>query len=432
MKTRRVSEFGIAGFMISLNLSLFSVADGADSFVAIVDESKVPPYTLPEILANPTSSIQESAAAWKIRRKELLDLFTDQVFGSAPASPFKLTSEVIESGASLNGKAIRQQIRLVVETDFGKLPIDILVFRPAQSSGPVPCFVGLNFTGNHTAAADKEILVTESWMRNDESKGIRNNKTLESLRGDSASRWPIELIVNGGWAVAMAYYGDIDPDFDDGFKNGVHGLFPDHHPSIDHPNRWGSIAGWAWGMSRMLDGLESRVPEIDTKKVVVVGHSRLGKAALWAGATDERFAAVVSNNSGCGGAALSKRIFGETVGRINEKFPHWFCSNFHQYSLNEASLPIDQHQLLALMAPRPLYVASATEDSWADPRGEFLATKLAGELYSKLGLEGLKIAEFPKGNESSIGRVSYHLRVGKHDINAWDWERYLRLAEQLK
>jgi hypothetical protein len=429
MKIRIASVFGVAGLVIgSLPLSL---VDGAEPFVAIVDESKVPPYSLPEILANPTSSKEETAAAWKKRRKELVEVFTNQVYGAAPSTPFKLISEAIESGASLNGKAIRQQIRVIIETEHGKLPIDVLVFRPANSNGPVPCFIGLNFNGNHTVALDPEILVTSNWVRNDAAKGIRNNQTLDSLRGDSASRWPIELIVNGGCAVATAYYGDIDPDFDDGFKNGVHGLFPNHQPSADHKNRWGTIAGWSWGMSRMLDGLERTVPEIDSRKVVVVGHSRLGKTAIWAGVTDERFAGVISNNSGCGGAALSKRIFGETVGRINENFPHWFCSNFHQYNVNEEKLPVDQHQLLALIAPRPLYVASATKDSWADPLGEFLATKLAGDLYSKLGFGGLELTEFPQGNEGSIGRVSYHLREGKHDINAWDWERYLRIFEYL-
>jgi hypothetical protein len=429
VKFQRLCWFGLAG--IILNNPFAASVRGAEPFVAIKDESKVPPYSLPPILADSTSSIEETNAAWKKRRLELSNLFTEQVYGAAPTTPFKLTSETIESGASLNGKAIRHQIRLVIETDHGQLPIDVLIFRPAKSKEAVPCFIGLNFTGNHTVAHDPEIVVTKSWMRNDKAKGIENNQTLESLRGDSASRWPIELIVSGGCAVVTAYYGDIDPDFDDGFKNGVHGLFPDHQPSAEHKNRWGTIAGWSWGLSRMLDCVQANVPEIDSKKVMVIGHSRLGKAAIWAGVTDERFAGIISNNSGCGGAALSKRIFGETVGRINESFPHWFCPNFRQYNLKEAELPVDQHQLLALVAPRALYVASASLDSWADPVGEFLATKLAGDVYSKLGLEGLKITEFPKAGESSIGRVSYHLRDGSHDVQAWDWERYLRFAEQL-
>ncbi len=430
MKFRWVGWCGLLGAIFYT--PFLSSVHGAEPFVAIKDESKVPPYSLPPILAESTSSIEETKAAWEKRRLELRNIFTEQVYGSAPTTPFRVSSETIESGTSLNGKAIRQQIRLIIETDHGKLPIDFLIFRPANAKEAVPCFIGLNFTGNHTVAQDPEIVVTKSWMRNDKAKGIENNQTLESLRGDAASRWPIDLIVSGGCAVATAYYGDIDPDFDDGFKNGVHGLFPDHRPSIEHKDRWGAIAGWAWGLSRMLDCIHESVPEIDSKKVIVIGHSRLGKAAIWAGVSDERFVGVISNNSGCGGAALSKRIFGETVGRINESFPHWFCPNFHQYGLKEEALPVDQHQLLALVAPRALYVASASLDSWADPVGEFIATKLAGEMYSKLGLQGLKMNEFPKADESSIGRVSYHLRDGLHDINAWDWERYLRFAEQCR
>ncbi len=285
------------------------------------------------------------------RRTELLDLFTKQVFGSYPSSPYRLEYEVVESGESCSGVAIRRQVRVVIETKNGRLPIELVVFFPsgAATSGsqgkkpipsssasekagdgrfnskPIPCILSLNFTGNHTVIADPEIPVSTSWMRNDPANGIHDNRSSEARRGTAASRWPIELVVAKGCAVATAYYGDIDPDFDDGFQNGVHGLFPEHRNSKENPERWGSIAGWAWGLSRLLDGLIAKVPEVDAKQVYILGHSRLGKAAIWGGVTDERFAGIISNNSGCGGAALSKRIFGETVGRINDSFPHWFC-----------------------------------------------------------------------------------------------------------
>jgi hypothetical protein len=322
------------GNWITLGLSLIVFQgwnmSAAEPFVANSDELKVPAYSLPEIFPNATSSIDENKKLWLVRRQELLKLFTEQVYGSFPSAPYQLHCDRIEEGPSLGGKALRQQFLVTLKTEHGSLPIEMLIYSPAKITSAVPCFLSLNFTGNHTVASDSEISVTKNWVRNDPSKGIRNNQTLESLRGNAAARWPIELIVDGGSAVATAYYGDIDPDFDDGFLNGAHQLFPEHRPSAEHADRWGSVAAWAWGLSRMLDAIQSSVPEIDGKHVHVVGHSRLGKAAIWAGVTDERFASVISNNSGCGGAALSKRIFGETVGRINESFPHWFCKNFHQ------------------------------------------------------------------------------------------------------
>jgi hypothetical protein len=275
-------------------------------------------------------------------------------------------------------------------------------------------------------APDEEILVTSSWVRNNEANGAKNNQASAAGRGSSRSRWPVEQIVAAGLGVATAYYGDIDPDTDDQFQNGVHALFPNHRPSAEHPDRWGSISAWAWGLSRLLDCIEQEVEQVDASRVAVIGHSRLGKTSLWAGATDKRFAAVISNDSGCGGAALSRRAFGETVGRINTSFPHWFCPNFKQYNENEDQLPIDQHQLLALIAPRLVYVASATQDQWADPHGEFLSLNLASDVFQRL-------QKSTAGNSSTqpLMRVGYHLRDGKHDINAWDWAHYIRFVHQL-
>ncbi|MCA9193920.1 MAG: acetylxylan esterase [Planctomycetales bacterium] len=404
----------------------------AQEFVANYDESKVPDYTLPPIIDSQDSG-ESFQTAWKLRRKELLDTFSQHMFGYQPKSSFQLKCEKLESGPSVGGKALRQQYRVSLGTDAGSQVIHLLVFTPANSSGPVPCFLGLNFRGNHTVAADPEIVVTQSWSPNDAKVGATNNTASEAGRGAASSRWPVEMLVDAGCGVATAYCGDIDPDFHDGFNNGVHALFPDNQPSEAHPDRWGTISAWAWGLSRLLDCIQTNVPEVDGHRVAVVGHSRLGKTSLWAGATDERFAAVISNDSGCGGAAISRRAFGETVGRINTSFPHWFCPNFKQYNLNEQSLPIDQHQLVALAAPRPVYVASASEDQWADPRGEFLSAKLAGQLYQRLGLPPLAMNEFPAhANTGVVGTVSYHLRDGKHDINAYDWTQYIKFISQLK
>lgn len=393
------------------------------------DESLVVMGQLPDPLAGRDGQLIADPTAWPKQREYLLQLIGENEYGFAPTRSAKVSWTVVEQGWMFDGKTKRTQMVVTLSTEASELSIDFVLFSPAKLKTAKGCFLGLNFQGNHTVDKDPSLRIPSSWVANSKETGITDHRATAQMRGAQDARWPIQEINDRGYAVATAYYGDIDPDFDDEFKNGVHALFPDHRASAEHPGRWGTIAGWAWGMSRLLDVLVQQ-PEIDSARIAAIGHSRLGKTALWAGATDQRFSIVISNNSGCGGAALERRNFGETVARINSSFPHWFCPNFKKYNQNETALPFDQHALIASIAPRPVYISSATKDLWADPKGEYLSGWYATPVYQLLGYQGLPTEAPPVANASVGDRIGYHNRTGDHDILAFDWQQFMNFADR--
>ena len=386
------------------------------------DESLVPDFVLPPLfqLGNEKPTIDH----WENeRRPQLLKMLQNEMFGTGP-SDLKTSFILNKVERVFDGEAIRKEVTLQISNGKATHDIGLLIYLPSGKSS-APIFLGLNFYGNHTIHTDPGISIHHSWVANKEEFGIHANRATEESRGVRVHRWPVEMILKAGYGLATIYYGDIDPDFDDGFENGVHALV-DQEDKVNTT----SLATWAWGMSRALDYFEQD-PSVDGEKVIAIGHSRLGKAALWAGASDQRFAMVVSNDSGCGGAALSRRRFGETVARINTVFPHWFSPNFKKYNDKEEDLPFDQHTLAAMIAPRPLYIASAEEDQWADPKGEFLSGYYASEVYELYDLTGMATDEQPAINTPNIeGKIGYHIRTGGHDLAQYDWEQFIAFADK--
>ena len=430
---RRLLPWSVVVPVILLAVAFLGLPDPAQAqrFVPNYDESKVPGFDLPDPLKSVSGQPVRTARQWKEKRRpEILRLFQQHVYGKAPGRPPQMVFRTVESSSkALGGMAIRKQVRVLFDgTDKGP-QMDLLIYLPAKAKAAVPVFVGLNFNGNHAIHSDPAIHLARSWHRDNADQGYVNNRATEKSRGLSASRWSVGRCLAAGFGVATIYCGDIDPDYHDEFKNGVHPLFYKDGQTAPAANQWGTIAAWAWGLGRAVDYFEID-RQIDQKRVILLGHSRLGKTALWAGARDRRFAIVISNNSGCGGAALSRRRFGETVWRINNSFPHWFCGNFKKYDNKEDTLPVDQHMLVALIAPRPVYVASATGDRWADPRGEFLSALHADPVYRLLGTDGLGTDKMPRADSPVHGRIGYHLRTGKHDVTDYDWKQYLDFADK--
>ncbi|RPI90081.1 MAG: acetylxylan esterase [Planctomycetaceae bacterium] len=368
-----------------------------------------------------------TAQQWRdSRRPELIRLFQHYMYGKPPAVPTNLKATVeFEDRRLFGGKATLRLVTL----EFGPAgtpAMHLLVAIPNRRSGRVAAFVGLNFCGNHAVLDHPQIPLPTVWLPGN-CPGCKDNRATDEGRGKQQDVWAIEQSIDRGYAVATCYTGDIDPDQPD-FSDGVHPHFLAPGETAPGPNDWGTIAAWAWGLQRAVDYLVS-APEIDTKRIAAVGHSRLGKTALLAGATDERIALVIPHQAGCGGTAPSRHKVGESVKQINDRFPHWFCDEFTKFNDDVDRLPFDQHCLVAVCAPRPVLFTNAVEDSWADPEGQFRVLEAAAPVYKLLGVDGLGTSEYPAPGKLVNSRLGYFIREGTHSMTSGDWKVFLDFAD---
>ena len=368
------------------------------------DESKVPKYTLPDPLRFNDRSKVTSPKAWsETRRAELMEIFRGTVYGRRPEVDYEVRFEqqaIIED--AFDGLATGRSMLAIIEIGNRSYRFPFVVFVPNRQSNPVPGVIHIN---------NRYFIPLE--------KAIEENDPF----------WPAKTIVERGYATASFHTSDVDPDKKDGYSDGIRSFFVNGAPPKD--DAWRSLSAWGWAASRILDYFESR-NDVDPAKVAVVGHSRGGKTSLWAACEDTRFAIAYSNNSGCGGAALSRRQYGETVGRITSSFPHWFCKPFADFADRENRLPIDQHEVMALIAPRAIYVASADEDLWADPKGEYRSLVGAAPVFSLLGKNSISDLTMPSINQPRIvGQTGYHIRTGGHGLGEVDWNWFLTFANRI-
>lgn len=386
------------------------------------DEAKVGPYTLPDpLVCNDGTPVTNAATWFGKRRPEILEAYRANIFGRSPEADTNTTFNVWEvSSNALDGDAVRKQIEInFTGTATGPFA-HLLLYTPA-GRGPVPTFLCLQFGGNYTASDDPNVPILPVWNTRTGQPAMPRNP----VRGSAARVGKIGKILARGYGIALIDYGEIEPDLANGagFPFGVRKNFP-----APGPDGWGAISAWAWGASRTLDYLGTD-KDVDAHGVILMGHSRLGKTALWAGAQDTRFAAVIANCSGEMGASLSRRDFGETVDDIAKHFPYWMCPNFQQYAGHWTNLPIDSHSLISLIAPRPLFLNNGSEDLWGDPHGEFLAAKAATPVYELLGKTGITEADFPPLDHALQHDLGFNCHTGKHDVLPTDWDNFLNFAD---
>jgi hypothetical protein len=417
-------------FCLPLGLGLLTLLLTVRSVTAIdfTDPERLPVRAeMPDPLVLLDGQRVSSRQQWlENRRPELKELFQHYMYGYLPPAQ-KITARVErEDRAYFGGKATKKELTIRFGPD--EMPaIHLLLVVPNNRQAPAPVFVGMNFCGNHALVNDPTIRLPTAWMYANHP-GVKNNRATEAGRGAEVDVWSLEQSIDRGYAVATFYNGDIDPDRAE-VREGVQPHLQKLGLIKPGPTACGTIAAWAWGIHRAVDYLVSD-KDLDSKRVIVVGHSRLGKAALLAAAFDDRIALAIPLQAGCGGTAPSRGKVGESVKQINDRFPHWFDGHFKAFNGRPEYLPFDQNCLVALVAPRPVLFSNAVEDTWANPDGQFEVLKAADPVYRLLNAGGLDAKERPEVNKLVDSTLGYWIRPGKHSMTRDDWKTFLDFADK--
>ena len=389
------------------------------------DEALTGNYTLPDPLVLANGKLVKDAKTWTgKRRPELLRLFEENEYGRAPGRPPAMSFDVFDKGTpAFEGKALRRQVTIYFSGDKAGPKMDLLVYLPADARKPVPLLLNLSFSANSsTVSADPGVKPGEAWGR--------DKKKVPATQTMTIGRIDVPRILNAGFGFATVYYGDIDPDFIGGLPYGVRASYLKPGQTEPAPDEWGAIAAWAWGLSRAVDYLETD-KGVDAKRIAILGVSRLGKTVMWAGARDPRIALVIASCSGEGGAALSRRNYGETIAHLTAptRYPYQFCANYQKYAEHVDQFPVDAHMLVALIAPRPVLLQTGDKDFWSDPKGEFLAAVAAAPVYKLFGKQGLDTDQWPAPGTPILHTIGYYMHAGGHGTMPADWDQYLKFLE---
>ena len=407
--------------------ALAQIADSPDESVAGIavnyTEAKVGPYTLPDVLKLADGQPVRDAATWfEKRRPQIVRLFEENQYGRSPGRPADMSFDVFDkAGRAFGGKAIRRQVTIYFSRDKAGPQTDLLIYLPAGASKPVPLLLSLGFAGNNTMVNDPNVKVGTFWDR-------RQNRRVPATRGFGFM--DVMSLLEKGFGFATFNYSDVDPDAPGAVAYGVRKLYLREGQTEPASEEWGSIAAWAWGMSRAMDYFETD-EDVDAKRVAITGVSRLGKTVLWAGAHDTRIAMVIASCSGEGGAALSRRNYGETIGHLAAptRYAYQFCANYGKWADKVAEFPVDAHMLIALIAPRPVLLQTGNTDKWSDPYGEFLAAVAAGPIYELLRKQGLGTDKMPAAGEPILHTIGYFMHDGGHGPSPADWPVFMRFMQ---
>jgi hypothetical protein len=423
-------ESGLMGPVTILSQPLNRVADGPDGRIADITanytEANAGGYTLPDPLKLADGRPVRDVRTWLAKRRpELVRLFEEHQYGRAPGRPADMSFEVFDAGTpAFDGKAIRKQVTIHFTKDKAGPSLDLLVYLPAGARGPVPLLLNIGFSANNLAVDDQGVKVGTAW-------NPKEKRRVPATTGRRMGSLNVRATIERGFGLATFNYADVDPDALGALGHGIRQVYLGPGQSEPGPGEWGTIAAWAWGISRVVDYLETD-RGVDAKRIAITGVSRLGKTVMWAGAADPRIAAVIASCSGEGGAAISRRNYGEAIAHLvaPTRYPYQFARNYAKWAGDPRTSPVDANLLVALIAPRPLLLQTGDTDTWSDPKGEFLAAVSARPVFELFGKIGPATDAFPPPGQVVGDTLAYYMHAGGHGMVPGDWDVYLTFLEK--